>query len=203
MCRWKAASAPRYASRPISRGWPITASASTDLRTAITGANVAGPKGALDGAHQSYTIATNDQIDSADAYRSVVVAYRNGAPVLIARRRRRDRRHGEFQDRRLVPGQARSHHRHPAPARRQRDPDRRAHQGRTAEAATRDPARRDADGGARPDRHDPGFRPRRAVHARAQRCSGGAGGVPVPAHDPRYNHRRRWRCRCRWSPPSA
>ncbi len=54
-----------------------------DLRTAIVGANVAGPKGSLDGTHQSYTIATNDQIDSAEAYRSVVVAYRNGAPVQL------------------------------------------------------------------------------------------------------------------------
>jgi multidrug efflux pump len=55
-----------------------------DLRTAIVGANVAGPKGALDGTHQSYTIAANDQIASADAYRAVVVAYRNGAPVLLS-----------------------------------------------------------------------------------------------------------------------
>ena len=36
-----------------------------DLRTAIVGANVAGPKGSLDGAHQSYTIAANDQIGRA------------------------------------------------------------------------------------------------------------------------------------------
>ena len=55
-----------------------------DLRTAIVGANVAGPKGALDGAHQSYTIAANDQIADASAYKSVVVAYRNGAPVLLS-----------------------------------------------------------------------------------------------------------------------
>jgi multidrug efflux pump len=54
-----------------------------DLRTAITGANVAGPKGALDGAHQAYTIAANDQIEASEAYRSVIVAYRNGAPVLL------------------------------------------------------------------------------------------------------------------------
>jgi multidrug efflux pump len=54
-----------------------------DLRTAIVGANVAGPKGALDGAHQSYTIATNDQIAGVDAYRSVVLAYRNGSAVLL------------------------------------------------------------------------------------------------------------------------
>jgi multidrug efflux pump len=54
-----------------------------DLRAAIVGANVAGPKGSLDGTHQSYTIATNDQITVASAYKSVVVAYRNGAPVML------------------------------------------------------------------------------------------------------------------------
>ncbi|PWB62079.1 MAG: acriflavine resistance protein B [Bradyrhizobiaceae bacterium] len=54
-----------------------------DLRTAITNANVAGPKGALDGAHQAYSIAANDQLTSAAAYRSIVVAYRNNAPVLL------------------------------------------------------------------------------------------------------------------------
>jgi multidrug efflux pump len=55
-----------------------------DLRTAIVGANVAGPKGALDGAHQSYTIAANDQIVTADTYKDIVVAFRNGAPVKIS-----------------------------------------------------------------------------------------------------------------------
>jgi multidrug efflux pump len=55
-----------------------------DLRTAIVGANVAGAKGSLDGMHQSYTIAANDQISSAAVYKSVIVAYRNGAPVLLS-----------------------------------------------------------------------------------------------------------------------
>src|SRR5215470_12557967 len=54
-----------------------------DLRNVIVAANVAGPKGALDGAHQSYTIAANDQLAAADAYRNVIVTYRNGAPVLL------------------------------------------------------------------------------------------------------------------------
>src|SRR5262249_54888234 len=54
-----------------------------DLRVAIVNANVAGPKGSFDGAHQSYTIATNDQIAAADTYRTIVVTYRNGAPVLL------------------------------------------------------------------------------------------------------------------------
>ena len=55
-----------------------------DLRTAIVSANVAGAKGALDGAHQSYTIAANDQITSAAAYQAITVAFRNGAPVLLS-----------------------------------------------------------------------------------------------------------------------
>ncbi len=55
-----------------------------DLRTAIVSANVAGAKGSLDGAHQSYTIAANDQITAAATYKTVVVAFRNGAPVKIS-----------------------------------------------------------------------------------------------------------------------
>ncbi len=54
-----------------------------DLRAAIVNANVAGPKGSLDGAQQSYIIAANDQIAAAAAYRSLIIAFRNGAPVLL------------------------------------------------------------------------------------------------------------------------
>ncbi|WP_375458606.1 efflux RND transporter permease subunit [uncultured Enterovirga sp.] len=54
-----------------------------DLRVAIVAANVAGPKGALDGPSQSYTIASNDQLAAAEAYRNIVITYRNGAPVLL------------------------------------------------------------------------------------------------------------------------
>src|ERR671930_1075536 len=54
-----------------------------DVRTSVVAANSAGAKGSLDGAHQAYTIAGNDQITNANAYRNVVVAYRNGAPVLL------------------------------------------------------------------------------------------------------------------------
>src|SRR5690348_8754339 len=55
-----------------------------DLRTAVVGANVAGAKGSFDGTHQSYTIAANDQVTDIDVYKSVVIAYRNGAPVLLS-----------------------------------------------------------------------------------------------------------------------
>jgi multidrug efflux pump len=55
-----------------------------DLRNTISAANVAGPKGAFDGAQLSYTIAANDQIAVAEAYRSIVITYRNGAPVMLS-----------------------------------------------------------------------------------------------------------------------
>jgi len=54
-----------------------------DVRSAIAAANVAAPKGSLDGSEQSYTIAANDQIGTAQAYGAVVIASRNGANVLL------------------------------------------------------------------------------------------------------------------------
>jgi multidrug efflux pump len=54
-----------------------------DVLAAVQGANVAGPKGSLDGAHQSYTIGANDQLASAEGYKDVVVAYKNGSPLLL------------------------------------------------------------------------------------------------------------------------
>src|SRR5258705_6470013 len=54
-----------------------------DLRNAVASANVSGPKGSLDGTQQSYTIAANDQIAVAEAYKPIIIAYRNGAPVTI------------------------------------------------------------------------------------------------------------------------
>jgi multidrug efflux pump len=55
-----------------------------DLRTAIVAANVAGPKGALDGAQQSYTIASNDQVTNIETYRSLIIAYRGTSPVMLS-----------------------------------------------------------------------------------------------------------------------
>jgi multidrug efflux pump len=55
-----------------------------DLRTAITAANVKRAKGSLDGPNRAYTIDANDQLASAAQYKSVVVAYKNGAPVFIS-----------------------------------------------------------------------------------------------------------------------
>ena len=54
-----------------------------DVRTAIVAANVKKAKGSFDGPSRSYTIDANDQLRSAAEYRPVVIAYRNGAPVLL------------------------------------------------------------------------------------------------------------------------
>ncbi len=54
-----------------------------DLRTTIGNANQNGPKGTLDGPSSAYTVNTNDQIRDAVDYGTVVVAYKNGAPVRL------------------------------------------------------------------------------------------------------------------------
>jgi len=54
-----------------------------DLRTVLGTANVNLAKGTFDGPQQATTIAANDQLVSGDAYRSVIIAYRNGAPVRL------------------------------------------------------------------------------------------------------------------------
>ena len=55
-----------------------------DLRTTISNANVNSPKGTLDGPARSWTLNANDQIDSADSYKSIIVAYKNGSPVRLS-----------------------------------------------------------------------------------------------------------------------
>jgi multidrug efflux pump len=55
-----------------------------DLRTAIGNANVNSSKGSFDGPTRSYTIDANDQLKSADAYRDIVIAFKNGAPVHLS-----------------------------------------------------------------------------------------------------------------------
>ena len=54
-----------------------------DIRTTIAGANVSGPRGSLDGASQAYTIGANDQLAAAESYRTLILAYRGGNPVLL------------------------------------------------------------------------------------------------------------------------
>jgi multidrug efflux pump len=54
-----------------------------DVRQAVVAANVATPKGSLDGPRQASTIMANDQIRSAADFRDLIVAWRNDAPVRL------------------------------------------------------------------------------------------------------------------------
>jgi multidrug efflux pump len=57
-----------------------------DVRNALTEANVNAPKGTLNGATQSYTISTNDQLATAAEYKSTIISYNSTtqAPVRLA-----------------------------------------------------------------------------------------------------------------------
>ena len=54
-----------------------------DVRNALTANSLDAAKGNFDGPSQDFTINANDQLESSDDYKSVVVAYRNGAPVML------------------------------------------------------------------------------------------------------------------------
>ena len=54
------------------------------VRSAISSTSVNGAKGSFNGAQQAYTIDANDQLTSADQYKKVVLAYRNGAAVFLS-----------------------------------------------------------------------------------------------------------------------
>jgi multidrug efflux pump len=54
-----------------------------DLRTAVVAANVNQAKGGFDGPKQSYIIGANDQLFTSPDYNSLVIAYRNNAPVRL------------------------------------------------------------------------------------------------------------------------
>jgi multidrug efflux pump len=53
------------------------------VRAAIAAANVNGAKGSFDGATRSWSIDSNDQLASAQEYRDLIIAYRDGAPVRV------------------------------------------------------------------------------------------------------------------------
>ncbi|MVT66925.1 MMPL family transporter [Bradyrhizobium pachyrhizi] len=55
-----------------------------DVRAALSSANAHSPKGGIDVGDQRYQVYANDQANKADDYRSLIVAYRNGAPVHLS-----------------------------------------------------------------------------------------------------------------------
>ncbi|MCJ7603131.1 MAG: efflux RND transporter permease subunit [Desulfobulbaceae bacterium] len=54
-----------------------------EVSTAIQGSNVNLPTGTLYGRHQAFTVQATGQLGSADAYRPLIVAYRNGSPIRL------------------------------------------------------------------------------------------------------------------------
>jgi multidrug efflux pump len=54
-----------------------------DVRTALVNSSVNAAKGNFDGLRQDYQIDANDQLETSDDYKNVVVAYRNSAPVFL------------------------------------------------------------------------------------------------------------------------
>ncbi len=54
-----------------------------DLRTALSNASVNAAKGNFDGPKQDYQIDSNDQLVTSADYKQIIVAYRNGAPVML------------------------------------------------------------------------------------------------------------------------
>jgi multidrug efflux pump len=55
-----------------------------DVRAALSAANANAPKGAIEEGAQRFQIYTNDQARTADQFRSLIVAYRNGAAVRLS-----------------------------------------------------------------------------------------------------------------------
>ena len=161
-----------------------------DLRAAIAGANVCGPR--------DRSTARSRPTPSPPTTRSPPPrpTSRSSSPTATARRSPSatspsSSTAGERPHRRLVPGHAGRHHRHPAAARRQchrcRAPDPRGN----SEGTARDPRRRQPYHRQRPHRHHPRFGARRAVHADPERGAGDVGGASVPALAARHADRRR------------
>ncbi|GAB3626057.1 multidrug transporter subunit MdtC [Pandoraea terrae] len=55
-----------------------------DVRASIAASNVNQAKGSFDGPQRASTIDANDQLRSADEYRNLVIAYKNGGPIRLA-----------------------------------------------------------------------------------------------------------------------
>jgi multidrug efflux pump len=55
-----------------------------DVRAALASANAHSPKGGIDVGDQRYQVYANDQANKSDDYKSLIIAYRNGAPVRLS-----------------------------------------------------------------------------------------------------------------------
>ncbi len=55
-----------------------------DVRTAVSNANANGAKGGFDGPRLAFALGANDQLVDADAYKNLIIAWRNNAPVRLS-----------------------------------------------------------------------------------------------------------------------
>ena len=55
----------------------------TDIRNAVSSANVNSAKGSFDGESVAYAINANDQLISAEDYRNIIIAYKNNAAIRL------------------------------------------------------------------------------------------------------------------------
>ena len=161
-----------------------------DIRNAVADGNQNGSKGGFDGPAQSFTLNANDQLETAQSYSDLVVAWRNGAPVRV-----RDVAHvvtameNNETDVRFNGQSA-------VVLSIQREPG--ANIVATADVVKKAlpalektlPGFGEAHPRQRPDDDHPRLRQRRAVHAAPQHPAGGAGDLPVPGLDPRHHHPR-------------
>ena len=90
-----------------------------EVEQAVANANVNLPTGTLYGSDQVFAVQATGQLYTAEAYRPIIVAYRNGSPMRLSEIGTRHRQRAKRQGRRLVQGQARHRAGHPAPARHQ------------------------------------------------------------------------------------
>jgi hydrophobe/amphiphile efflux-1 (HAE1) family protein len=74
---------PAVAVRVDPQGLASRGLSLAQIDTALSASTLDNPKGNLEGPHQQFTLDTNDQLFSARDFRNVIVAYQNGAPVLV------------------------------------------------------------------------------------------------------------------------
>ncbi len=159
-----------------------------DLRTTISNANSNAPKGSFDGKAQAYTINANDQLQSADDYKNIIVAYKNGAPVRSDRCGHHCPECGEREAVELDEHHARDPAQRATPTRRERHLRGGFHPRNLTANRGRTSRRRQSDGAYRPHQHDPRLGVRRRVRIDACRRLGGVGDLPVPAQHPGHLH---------------
>ncbi len=93
-----------------------------DVRNALAATTIDKPKGDLEGAHQTYTLDTNDQLFNAAAYNNVIIAYKQRRAGARQGCRPGDQLGAKRSHRRLVRRYPSRGVGDPAPSRRQHDP---------------------------------------------------------------------------------